>query len=229
MNHSASGPERSVAAQADDDDVAGFLPAVPLPKRLPLRPIPIADMANFFGVTHRTLHFYEEKKLLQPTRSGAMRIYSPRQVKVMALVTLCREIGMPIAQIQELMAELNAAGSKAEADAIFHAALGARRKELAAEASLIRRQMQQIAVILDQDGGSEAGSENRPQAPILTDIEYRCLGMMAEGYIAARIAAVMRMPLEEVIALESGIVQKFGSTNRFQAVAKAVLLGIIGD
>src|SRR6478609_9724606 len=105
--HRSTDHSKRVSADSEDDADARFLPAIPLPKRLPSRPIPIADMANFFGVTHRTLHFYEEKNLLQPKRLGAMRVYAPRQVKVMALINLCRETGMPIIQIQELMMELN--------------------------------------------------------------------------------------------------------------------------
>ncbi|MBM7331140.1 LuxR family transcriptional regulator, partial [Agrobacterium sp. S2] len=44
--------------------VNSFLPDISLPSSLPAEPVPIADMANIFGVTHRTLHFYEEKALL---------------------------------------------------------------------------------------------------------------------------------------------------------------------
>jgi len=36
-----------------------FLPVAPLPENLPDGRLAIADMANAFGVTHRTLHFYE--------------------------------------------------------------------------------------------------------------------------------------------------------------------------
>ncbi|MGO7457756.1 LuxR family transcriptional regulator, partial [Rhizobium ruizarguesonis] len=38
-----------------------FLPSAALPPDLPDGPVPIADMANAFGVTHRTLHFFEEQ------------------------------------------------------------------------------------------------------------------------------------------------------------------------
>lgn len=218
------------AEQSEDGSGTHFLPTIPLPKRPPTKPIPIADMANFFGVTHRTLHFYEEKKLLRPSRIGAMRVYAPREVKIMALINLCRETGMPIIQIQELLLELNDAETQGDCDRIFRKAMVDRRKELLANESLLRRQMQQINEILDHDGENLEGNDNRqPRTPFLSDLEFECLKLMAEGYTPVRIVNALQRPLEEIMAIESGIIRKFGSSNRFQAVAKAVLLGLLGE
>ncbi|WP_281431853.1 MerR family transcriptional regulator [Rhizobium setariae] len=188
-------------------------------------------MANMFGVTHRTLHFYEEKRLLRPKRLGAMRVYEPRQVQIMATINLCREIGMPVAQIQELLAELADTATQSECDRVFHAALESRKKELIADESLIRRQMQQINEILDDDrAASREGNDYRQSgAPFLSDFEFHCLKLMAEGNTPARIAHTTNKPLEDILTIEATIIRKFGSSNRFQTVAKAVLLGMIGD
>lgn len=230
MQRSMDHPKRIFAEQSEGDSDARFLPAIPLPKRLPSRPIAIADMANFFGVTHRTLHFYEEKKLLQPHRIGAMRVYAPREVKVMALINLCRETGMPIIQIQELLMELNETASQADCDRIFRDAMLDRRKELMADESLLRRQMQQINEVLDHDSDSLEGNDNRePKVPFLSEFEFECLKLMAEGYTPVRIANALKRPMEDIMTTETGIIRKFGSSNRFQAVAKAVLLGLLGD
>jgi DNA-binding transcriptional MerR regulator len=232
MHRSTENPTQVFADQPDDVSDVSFLPTIPLPKRIPNKPIAIADMANFFGVTHRTLHFYEEKRLLQPSRIGAMRVYAPHQVKVMALINLCRETGMPIIQIQELLLELGEATSQADCDSLFRAAMSARKKELMADESLIRRQMQQITEILDHDDGDALfdGNDNRQQkVPFLSDFEFRCLKLMAEGYTPVRIANTLKHPMEEIMTTETGIIRKFGSSNRFQAVAKAVLLGLLGD
>jgi DNA-binding transcriptional MerR regulator len=231
MHRSTDHPNQAFAEQSDDDSDARFLPAIPLPRRLPSREIAIADMANFFGVTHRTLHFYEEKNLLRPKRMGAMRVYTPREVKVMALINLCRETGMPIIQIQELMLELNEAASQADCDRVFHRAMLDRRKELMADESLLRRQMQQINEILDHhEGGDIEGNDNRePKVPFLSELEFQCLRLMAEGYTPVRIANALKRPMADIMTMETGIIRKFGSSNRFQAVAKAVLLGLIGD
>ena len=50
--------------------VWGFLPRLPLPGTIPDSHVAIADMADAFGVTHRTLHFYEEKGLLTAEEWG---------------------------------------------------------------------------------------------------------------------------------------------------------------
>jgi DNA-binding transcriptional MerR regulator len=232
MHRSTDNSRPSSSGDSESTGDAQFLPGVPLPQKIPTKPVAIADMANLFGVTHRTLHFYEEKKLLQPSRIGAMRVYSPRQVKVMALINLCRETGMPVLQIQDLLTELSEAGSQQECDEIFRVALTSRKKELMSDESLLRRQMQQINEILS-DGSDESlleGNDNRQlSTPFLSEAEFQCLKLMAEGYTPVRIANTLRRPFEDILATEANIVKKFGSSNRFQAVAKAVLLGLLGD
>lgn len=206
----------------------GHMPTVPLPPDLPNEPIAIADMANIFGVTHRTLHFYEEKSLIAASRIGLMRVYMHSDVERMALINACREVGMPVAVIQELMEELNETPSRAEADIIFRHALEVRKRELTANLSTIRRQMQQITMLLPEteDGADEHGRESE-EAIQLSDIERRCLTLMAEGYAPTRLARVLDMKSDEIAFLEHGIIQKFSARNRFQAIAKAVLLGIV--
>lgn len=217
-------------SEAEHTGGTEFFPAIPLPQKIPGKPVAIADMANIFGVTHRTLHFYEEKKLLQADRIGAMRVYGPHQIRTMALINLCRETGMAIVQIQELLAELAEAGSQTEADTIFRNALLARKRELVSSESLIRRQMQQIGEILEQDTGhhEESRETQASRIPFLTEFELRCLGLMSEGYTPVRISNATERSIDDILTVENAIIRKFGSTNRFQAVAKAVLLGLIG-
>ncbi len=205
-----------------------FLPVAPLPENLPEGRLAIADMANAFGVTHRTLHFYEEKGLLTAARVGPMRVYGPAEIQQMAVVNTCRETGMPVAVIQELLEQLSAAESQEEADAVFRMAMTARKRELAAQQSTIRRQMQQINELLDFTAAHEIETnDNTPQAH-LTPLELRCLALMAEGYPTSRIARALEVEPGEVQVMEKNIIAKFNSNNRFQAVAKAVMLGIVG-
>lgn len=206
-----------------------FLPAAPLPDDLPEGRLAIADMANAFGVTHRTLHFYEEKGLLTAARVGPMRVYGPEEIQQMALVNTCRETGMPVAAIQELLEALCDAGSQQEADRIFRDAMIARKRELAAQQSTIRRQMQQIGELLDFGAGPENELNDTGQHESLSDVELRCLTLMAEGYPTTRIARALDVEPGLVQAMEKDIIRKFDGNNRFQAVAKAVLLGIIGN
>jgi DNA-binding CsgD family transcriptional regulator len=103
---------------------------------------------------------------------------------------------------------------------------------LVADQSLIRRQMQQIAEILNHEDrhlDADRNDNAASRTPFLTDFENLCLGFMAEGYTPIRISHASDRSVEEILAVENIIIRKFGSSNRFQAVAKAVLLGLIGD
>ena len=205
-----------------------FLPSAALPPDIPQGPVPIADMANAFGVTHRTLHFYEEKGLISANRIGLMRVYDQDDVMRMAVITVCRETGMPIAVIQELMEVLRSAVSQEEAESIFREALSQRKRELTAEMSTLHRQLQQVSDLLEYDSSLDLPPINDNRDPAsLTDQERQCLELMAEGYSTQRIARALDLKHEEARGVEANIILKFHANNRFQAIAKAVLLGIV--
>jgi DNA-binding transcriptional MerR regulator len=205
---------------------SGFLPRLPLPGAIPDSHVAIADMADAFGVTHRTLHFYEEKGLLTADRMGPMRVYGLEDIRRMTIINACREIDMPIAEIQDLMRALTACGSQDDAAQIFENALHARKRELAAQQSILRRQMQRVSELLESAADGDAGEYSMTQIH-LSPIEAKCLAFMAEGYPATRVAALMDMDLTAVLTLESDIIRKFNVNHRFQAVAKAVLMGLV--
>lgn len=223
-------PDSTLHGQPIHFSSLAFLPILPMPEDLPPEPIAISDMANLFGVTHRTLHFYEEKNLLTSSRMGLMRVYYHRDIKRMALINTCRETGMPIAAIQELLAELSEAATQAEANMLLTSALEARKRELVTSQSTILRQMQQINNLIAHHDDDEPQPEKHPFHSIeLTELEHNCLKLMAEGYTQIRLARTMQMAPEAVQSLEAGIMKKISATNRFQAVAKAVLLGLIAN
>lgn len=205
-------------------DRTGYLPNLPLPHHDRTTPLAIADMADAFGVTHRTLHFYEEKGLLTAARMGPMRVYGQEHIRRMAVINACREIDMPIAAIQELLSSLAGSEDQAEADRLFREALLARRRELAAQQANLRRQMQHITELLTDGGDAVADEDGHVH---LSPIESECLTFMADGYPAARIASLMDMDVAAALTLEAGIIRKFGASNRFQAIAKAVLSGMV--
>ncbi len=208
-------------------DRIGFLPDIELPASLPSHGIGIAEMANAFGVTHRTLHFYEEKNLIAASRNGLMRVYDRKQAARMAIINACREIGMPVAVIQEMMEALDRAHSQEDADNLFLQALETRRRELMAEQSTMLRQMHRINDLIEQAAGIPDNANDNFEASDFEPRELHCLALMSEGYAPARLSRALGLGLAEIAALENSIIRKFGANNRFQAVAKAVLLGII--
>ncbi len=63
----------------------------------------ITQLANEFGITTRTIRFYEDKGLLRPKRQGLTRIYSPRERVRLKLVLRGKRIGFSLAEIGEIM------------------------------------------------------------------------------------------------------------------------------
>ena len=65
--------------------------------------IRIGDMAKQFGVTLRTLRFYEDKGLLTPKREGSARLYSRRDVTRLKLIMLGRKVGFSLREVKQIM------------------------------------------------------------------------------------------------------------------------------
>ncbi len=226
MSEEAHAKRQDNSVLAVDTD-RGFLPSVELPDNLPTGAIGIADMADAFGVTHRTLHFYEEKGLIKAGRMGLMRVYDHEQARRMAIINACRETGMPIIIIQELMSDLAMAACQEDANKIFRHFMDIRRRELQAEQSTILRQINQLGNLIEMlSVESENGNDNI-DPEMLTKLEMQCISMIAEGYSSTRLSHALEMTPAEIAALEASIISKLGTKNRFQAVAKAIMLGVV--
>ena len=63
----------------------------------------IAELAGEFGVTTRTVRFYEDKGLLSPARDGQRRIYSPRDRVRLRLIMRGKRLGLSLEEIGELI------------------------------------------------------------------------------------------------------------------------------
>ncbi len=63
----------------------------------------IGDVARSFGVSLRTLRFYEDKGLVSPTREGTTRLYSERDISRLKLVMLGRKIGFSLRDVKQIM------------------------------------------------------------------------------------------------------------------------------
>ncbi|MEZ5871626.1 MAG: MerR family DNA-binding transcriptional regulator [Nitratireductor sp.] len=63
----------------------------------------IGDLASEFGVTLRTLRFYEDRGLISPDREGSTRLYSPKDRSRLKVILLAKKVGFSLVEIQELM------------------------------------------------------------------------------------------------------------------------------
>lgn len=71
----------------------------------------IGEMAQSFGVTLRTLRFYEDKGLIQPRRIGNARLYSHRDKARLKLVLLGRKVGFSLREVKQMMDLYDPTGS----------------------------------------------------------------------------------------------------------------------
>ena len=63
----------------------------------------ITDLAGEFKITPRTIRFYEDKHLLQPSRQGLSRVYSRRDRARLQLILRGKRLGFSLAEIKEML------------------------------------------------------------------------------------------------------------------------------
>jgi DNA-binding transcriptional MerR regulator len=63
----------------------------------------IAQIAEEYGVTHRTLRFYEDEGLITPERRGTQRLFRPRDRVRVALVLRGKRLGFSLDQIRRII------------------------------------------------------------------------------------------------------------------------------
>ena len=63
----------------------------------------IGELADEFGVTHRTIRFYEDQGLITPERRGTARVFHPRDRVRLALVLRGKRLGFDLGQIRRIV------------------------------------------------------------------------------------------------------------------------------
>ena len=63
----------------------------------------IAEVADEFGVTHRTVRHYEELGLITPERRGTTRVYHRRDRTRLGLILRGRRLGFPLEEIRTII------------------------------------------------------------------------------------------------------------------------------
>ncbi|MFC7703262.1 MerR family DNA-binding transcriptional regulator [Plastorhodobacter daqingensis] len=63
----------------------------------------IREMCDTFGVTPRTLRFYESKELLFPIRDGARRLFTKRDRARLKLILRGKRFGFSLEHIRQLL------------------------------------------------------------------------------------------------------------------------------
>lgn len=63
----------------------------------------IAELAEAFGITTRTIRFYEDQGLISPRREGQKRIYRPRDRVRLKLIMRGKRLGFSLEEIREMI------------------------------------------------------------------------------------------------------------------------------
>lgn len=104
----------------------------------------ISDLAREFGVTLRTLRFYESRGLLAPARSGLTRIYSGRDRARLALILKGKQLGFTLVEIRAMLANEEGKEIKGKEPSASVGGLQLSRGQIAEQLELLRGQRTEI-------------------------------------------------------------------------------------
>jgi DNA-binding transcriptional MerR regulator len=90
----------------------------------------IGDLSREFGVTTRTIRFYEDQGLLSPNRNGQNRIYQARDRVRLKLILRGKRLGFSLKEINKLIELYDAPEGEAGQLRSFIEKIRARRREL---------------------------------------------------------------------------------------------------
>ena len=71
--------------------------------RVPQTSYTISELAKEFGITSRTIRFYEEKGMISPLREGQKRLYTPADRVRIKLILRGKRIGMTLQECVEFI------------------------------------------------------------------------------------------------------------------------------
>lgn len=103
----------------------------------------ISDLAKEFGITTRTLRFYEDQGILTPARAGTNRVFSHRDRVRLKLTLRGKRLGFTLAEVKDLFDLYDLARDEKKQLREFLARLERRR-------GLLEQQREDIAVMLNE-------------------------------------------------------------------------------
>ena len=104
----------------------------------------IGDLSREFGVTTRTIRFYEDQGLLSPAREGQSRIYQPRDRVRLKLILRGKRLGFSLKEIKNLIELYDAPEGEGAQLRSFVEKIRARRGELLAQRNDIEQVLDEL-------------------------------------------------------------------------------------
>ena len=124
----------------------------------------ISELAKEFGVTTRTIRFYEDQGLLSPAREGTSRIFSNRDRVRLKLALRGKRLGFSLAEIRELFELYDVSRDERKQLEEFLSRLDRRRVHLEQQREDIEVMLNEInffanqcrRLLKDKSGGAES-------------------------------------------------------------------------
>jgi DNA-binding transcriptional MerR regulator len=123
----------------------------------------IGQMCAAFGVTPRTLRFYEAKELIAPIREGQKRLYTRRCRARLKLILQGKRFGFSLEDIRQILNLYDIGDQQVTQIGRIHAlgverlrAMEAQRAELGRAIADLREQMKRAETYLAQHGATSA-------------------------------------------------------------------------
>ncbi|HEV2512620.1 MerR family transcriptional regulator [Bosea sp. (in: a-proteobacteria)] len=133
----------------------------------------IGDLACDFGVTLRTLRFYESRGLLSPVRSGTQRLYSAGDRARLALILKGKQLGFTLTEIRKMLAEEKKSSSPAKRNLMGVDGLYLSHGQIAEQLELLRGQQSELAsAIAELEAVLSRATSQAEEAPLL--MAMRC-------------------------------------------------------
>lgn len=104
----------------------------------------ITELADEFGVTLRTLRFYEEHGLLTPERRGTQRVFHGGDRVRLDLVLRGKRLGFPLEEIKKILGMYDTEPGEAGQLAYLLDQIAVRRTELAQRRADIERTLSEL-------------------------------------------------------------------------------------
>lgn len=109
----------------------------------------ISDLANEFGITTRTIRFYEEKGLLSPSRKGTRRIYGAADRTRLRLILRGKRLGLSLDESAEIIRMYGTPGKNRRQLELLISRIEDRRADL-------HRQQRDLSAMLEELDKAEA-------------------------------------------------------------------------
>ena len=104
----------------------------------------ISDLASEFGITARTIRFYEEKALLEPRREGQKRLFSNRDRVRLELILRGKRCGLTLEESREIIDMYEPGQDNAEQLNSLLGKIDERRRNLQAQIADIRHMLKEL-------------------------------------------------------------------------------------